>query len=83
MKMSWNVARVPGAAQHEVMRCRTGTPVSEFPTAIRLTGVLASAMHRQEALHRVRDTEHPMTELSRNEHIKEASDYLRGTLAKG
>ena len=24
-----------------------------------------------------------MTELSRNEHIKEASDYLRGTLAEG
>src|SRR6201995_6092951 len=24
-----------------------------------------------------------MTELSRNEHIKEASDYLRGTLSEG
>ena len=24
-----------------------------------------------------------MTELSRNEHIKDASDYLRGTLAEG
>src|ERR1051325_11191319 len=39
-------------------------------------------MHRY-ALHRVRDTRRAMTELSRNEHIKEASDYLRGTLAEG
>src|SRR5207244_1846239 len=44
--------RVPGAAQHEVVRCRPGTPVC----SPRNRGP-ASAVHRY-ALHRVRDTRH-------------------------
>jgi hypothetical protein len=45
-------ACVPGAAQHEVVRCRPGT------VPVRVRGGPGSAVHRFAllALHRVRDT---------------------------
>jgi len=49
------ILRVPGAAQHEVMRCRTGTAKD------RGLGGPASAVHHC-ALHRVRDTSEWITQ---------------------
>src|SRR6267378_5060850 len=42
--------RSPDAAQHEVMRCRAGVHLFWLPIGP------GSAVHRQETLHRVRDT---------------------------
>jgi hypothetical protein len=49
MRAAKHASRVPGAAQHEVMRCRPGTVTR------RTLGDPGSAVHRF-ALHRIRDT---------------------------
>src|SRR5262249_24006852 len=73
------VTRVPGAAQHEVVRCRPGT-VTE-----RVLGGPGSAMHHSLtlALHRVRDTRIPSDVLVPYSLFKQPISFPRRIFAPG